>query len=105
MRIASVTDIGLMKIGAIIGRGSRKDFRDLREVVRRVPLASLLRKASRKFPDAEDFVFQASKALVYFADADPEPDPRLLRPEPWEAIRRFFEREVPRTFRRLALEG
>lgn len=101
LRIASLHDIGLMKIGAIIGRGSRKDFRDLREIAREVPIERLLRLAPRKFPDSEDFLFQASKALVYFEDAEAEPEPRLLRREPWEEIKRFFAKEVPRVFRRL----
>ena len=102
LRVASPADIGLMKIGAVIGRGSRKDFRDLREIVREVPLRSLLRLASRKFPDAEDFLFQASKALVCFEDAERQPEARLLRPEAWEGVKGYFEREVPRVFRSLS---
>lgn len=103
LAVAAQPDIGLMKLGAIIGRGSRKDFRDLREIVRTHPLERLLRLSRRKFSDAEDFLFQASKALVYFADADSGPESRLLKPEPWAEVRRFFEREVPGVFRRLAL--
>lgn len=102
LAVASQTDIGLMKIGAIIGRGSRKDFRDLREIVRALPLENLLKLSRKKFPDAEDFLFQAARALVYFADADAGQDPRLIRGEPWEDIRSFFEREAPRAFRRLS---
>ena len=45
LRIASREDIGLMKIGAIIGRGSRKDFADLYEICRRVPLSRLLSRS------------------------------------------------------------
>lgn len=101
LRVASLADIGLMKIGAIIGRGSRKDFRDLREITRGLPLEDLLRLAPKKFPDAEDFLFQASKALVYFDDAEAQPDVRLLRPEPWAEVKTYFQREVPRVFRSL----
>lgn len=103
LRIASIQDIGLMKLGALIGRGARKDFRDLREICRVLPLENLLKRAPNKFPDAGDFVFQASKALVYFADAEYDKDPRLLKQVPWQEVRRFFEREVPRVFAKLNL--
>ncbi|MEK7742990.1 MAG: nucleotidyl transferase AbiEii/AbiGii toxin family protein, partial [Elusimicrobiota bacterium] len=99
LRIASEADIGLMKAGAIIGRGARKDFRDLREIIRSLPLEALLRLGEKKFPDFEDFMFQASKALVYFADADTQNDPRLLKREPWSEVKSYFERETPRVFR------
>lgn len=104
LSVASQPDIGLMKIGAIIGRGSQKDFRDLREILRTHPLDPLLRLSRKKFPDAEDFIFQASKALVYFTDADSGPEPRLLKPEPWAAVRGYFEREIPGVFKRLAID-
>ncbi len=104
LRIASQADIGLMKVGAIIGRGARKDFRDLREIVRTHPLEDLLKLSAKKFPDSEDFLFQASKALVYFKEAELSPEPKLLREEPWEMVRHFFEHEVPRVFRRLSLD-
>ncbi|MBI5208893.1 MAG: nucleotidyl transferase AbiEii/AbiGii toxin family protein [Elusimicrobia bacterium] len=103
LAVAQPEDIGLMKIGAVIGRGSRKDFRDLREICRSARLRDLLSLAGEKFPDAEDFLFQASKALVFFEDAQREPEPVLLRPEPWRSVRRFFEAEVPAVFRGLRL--
>lgn len=99
LNIASMPDIGLMKIGAIIGRGSRKDFRDLREICRKIRLADLIRWAPKKFSAAEDFMFQASKALAYFDDAEAEPEPVLLRKEPWEDVKKYFQREAPLVFR------
>ncbi len=101
LAVASIEDIGLMKIGAIIGRGCRRDFRDLREVCRNIDLERLLSLGRKKFPESEDFLFQAARALVYFDDAEAEPDPPPLKPEPWRAVRRYFEAEAPRVFRRL----
>lgn len=119
IRIASLQDIGLMKIGAIIGRGSRKDFFDLYAISRQVSLSKLLRLSSRKFRDSRDFILQALKALVYFEDADREPahfpgegsttreilagEPELRPPageagtvaaHSWDEIKSFFRREV-----------
>lgn len=93
LRIASIEDIGLMKMGAIIGRGSRKDFLDLYAVCRKIPLKTLLSKAGRKFRDSRDFTLQAMRALHFFEDAEREP---LLTGVPWSwsQVRGFFESQV-----------
>ena len=94
IRIASLPDIGLMKLGAIIGRGSRKDFVDLYTICQELPLSQLLALAPKKFRDAGDVVFQALKALTFFEDAEREPP--LLTPAPvaWDRVKKFFVREV-----------
>jgi len=93
LRIASLTDIGLMKIGAIIGRGSRKDFADLYAICRRNSLKGLLSKAPRKFKRSRDFTLQALKALSFFEDAEREPPLTGMR-WTWGQIKAFFESEV-----------
>lgn len=94
---ASPIDIGLMKIGAVIGRGSRKDFIDLYFIGRQVcSIESLLKRAKRKFPQSRDFKIQALKALVYFADAERERMPRMLEDIAWSDVRSYFEQEVRR---------
>lgn len=94
VRIASIEDIGLMKIGAIIGRGSRKDFVDLYAICHRIPLARLLRLGRRKFTDSRDFVLQALKALSFFEDAERDPPVRSVVPVAWDQIKIFFTNEV-----------
>lgn len=94
VRIASVEDIGLMKIGAIIGRGSRKDFVDLYAICRQLPLARLLRLGRRKFTDSGDFLLQALRALCFFEDAEREPPVRGVAPAAWDQIKAFFAQQV-----------
>lgn len=100
VRIASTADIGLMKIEAIIGRGSRKDFVDLFTVCQRIPLRRLLRLGSKKFRDSRDFTLQALKALCFFEDA--EHDPPVVTPTPvaWDRVKAFFRSEVQALTRR-----
>ena len=100
VRVASIEDIGLMKLGAIIGRGSRKDFVDLYAICRRMSLARLLRLGPRKFKDSHDFTLQALKALSFFEDAEREPAMLLADPLGWDQITAFFTREVQRLARR-----
>lgn len=92
--IASLADIGLMKLGAIIGRGSRKDFVDLYAICQRLPLAGLLTLAPKKFRNAGDFTLQALKALSFFEDA--EKDPPVVTPTPlaWPRVKAYVLREV-----------
>lgn len=94
IRIASLEDIGLMKIGAIIGRGSRKDFVDLHEICQQIPLSRLLNLGSRKFKDSRDFTLQALKALIFFEDAEKEPPVVAAKPFDWGRLKAFFVRDV-----------
>lgn len=100
LALASLDDIGAMKLSAAIGRGSRKDFLDLKALADELGLEALLSTGRRRFKDHPDFLLQAAKALVYFDDADPEPSPRLLKPADWEATKAYFRREVPGLIRK-----
>lgn len=92
-RLAHPVDIGLMKLGAIIQRGSRRDFIDLACILdRHAGLDRLLRLARRRYPDVRDIVPQALQALVYFADADRDRDPPRLVPQyGWERVKAAVE--------------
>lgn len=100
LALASLRDIGAMKLSAAVGRGSRKDFIDLKALADELGLEGLLDSGRRRFRDHPDFILQAAKALVYFEDADPEPSPRLLKACDWEATKAFFRREVPALLRK-----
>jgi hypothetical protein len=97
--VASLRDIAAMKVSALVGRGARKDFVDVHAGCGRIGLPGVLAACEARFPDHDDFVMQALRALVYFEDAEKEPMPRLLRPVSWERIKAYFEREVPRALR------
>ncbi len=94
LHIASLEDIGLMKIGAIIGWGSRKDFVDLYAICQRVPLRKLLMLGRRKFRDVSDFRLQSLKALNFFQDAEQEPPLMMITPVNWDDVKTFFTAEV-----------
>ena len=99
--IASLEDIGLMKIAAIIGRGSRKDFYDLYAICQRIPLARLLKLGERKFKNVRDFTLQALKAIAYFQDAQEEPPVVLVKPLAWDKVKSFFTQETRAITKRL----
>lgn len=100
LKIASLEDIAAMKLSAVVGRGSKKDFLDLYVLSQSFGLSRLLSFGERKYRDHADFPLQAARALVYFNDAEPEPMPRLLKKLPWDGIKAYFEKEVPKAVRR-----
>ena len=94
LAVASAVDLGLMKIGAIISRGTRRDFVDLYLLCREVPLADLLARAEDKFGHVRDFPLQALKGLADLSQIEGEPMPRLALPLEWEEVEAWVRSEV-----------
>jgi hypothetical protein len=94
IRIASVTDIALMKMEALLERAERTDFLDLYAICQRQPLRELLDLAPRKYPDVGDFSARVIKRLVYFERADEEFSPPLLEPVEWDTVKKYFHQQA-----------
>lgn len=71
MRIASVVDIGCMKLSAIVSRAVRKDYVDLFFILKQVALKDLLAAMQQKMPLLDRNL--VLKALVSFDDVESEP--------------------------------
>jgi hypothetical protein len=78
VQMASIIDIGLMKMDALLARASRKDFHDLYAICQRIPLQNLLEQAPRKYPGVRDFEAQVVRHMVYFERAEQETDVPML---------------------------
>jgi len=94
MAVASPIDLGLMKLGAIISRGTRRDFTDLYLLCRSLPLAELLDRSRDKFGHVEDFPVQAFKGLADRSQIEGEPMPRLNQRLDWSEIEAWLAGEV-----------
>lgn len=88
IRLASPKDIAAMKITAIEGRGTKKDFVDIFFLLKQYSLKNILNFYSRKYPDSSSFM--AMKSLAYFEDAEDEPMPYMLVDVSWSEIKRFI---------------
>lgn len=84
-RLASKEDIGAMKLNAIAGRGSKKDFIDLYFLLNEFSLEELIGFYGDKYQDGSEFL--VLKSLSYFADADTEPTPLMLKDANWDKIK------------------
>jgi hypothetical protein len=69
--LASIADIGCMKLNAITGRGAWKDYVDLYFITNTVPLETLIEHLRTKMPDLEPLL--TLKSLIYFEDLPEEP--------------------------------
>jgi nucleotidyltransferase AbiEii toxin of type IV toxin-antitoxin system len=92
--VASAVDLGLMKLGAIISRGTRRDFVDLHQLCRLLPLATLLERSPDKFGHVRDFPLQALKGLADLSAVAGEPMPRLAVPLDWAEVEAWLRAEV-----------
>ena len=90
IRLASLLDIGLMKLDAVIGRGRRKDFYDLFIISQQILLPELLSAGERKYPQMRDFPLMALEGLLQFDNADRDIQPEMLSNLPWDNVKQFF---------------
>jgi hypothetical protein len=91
LRIASIEDIGTMKLIAASQRGARKDFIDLYMIEKNgVSISSLIQRLPVKFPNTAINYYHIVKSLVFFDDAEQEPMPRMLHPLEWETVKNYF---------------
>jgi len=76
IRMLSIADIAAMKLNAIAGRGSKKDFIDLFYLLKSFTLKQMLEFYKQKYVDGSEFLVM--KSLAYFDDADEQIDPKML---------------------------
>lgn len=86
VRMFGLADIAAMKLGAIAGRGSRKDFIDLHVLMEHFSKEQLWEVYRAKFPDSSEFLLR--KSLTYFTDAEREAMPEMHIPLTWEEVKR-----------------
>jgi hypothetical protein len=91
LKLASITDIGTMKLIAASQRGAKKDFVDLYAISQSgVTLDYLIGRLSEKFQSASINYYHIVKSLTYFEDAELEPMPRMFHTVEWADIKQFF---------------
>ena len=90
--LASPRDIAAMKINAIEGRGTRKDFVDIYFLLQYYSLSELLEFYAQKYPNHS--FFRALLSLNYFEDAEQHAMPKMLLPVDWEEIKSTIIAEV-----------
>jgi len=83
--LAGKIDIAAMKLAAITGRGTKKDFIDIYFLLQHFSLAEMLDFYRRKYSDGSEFL--VLKSLSYFDDADNDVSPLMIVQTPWKEIK------------------
>jgi nucleotidyltransferase AbiEii toxin of type IV toxin-antitoxin system len=96
VNVADPRDIAGMKMSAIAGRGTKRDFVDLYAVSRQYGFDRLMEWFKQKFAQVNYSTVHILKSLTYFEDAEKDPMPDMLIPLSWEEVKQFFTGEVLR---------
>ena len=94
--VADPRDIACMKVSAVAGRGTKRDFVDLYLCAKQYGLKEILRLFDQKFAQTHYSRIHILKSLTFFSDAEKDPMPHMLVPLDWDTVKQFFLLESPR---------
>lgn len=83
--LASDKDIAAMKINAIMGRGTRKDFIDLYVLLQHYSLTQIMDFYRQKYPEFSEY--RALLSMTYFDDAEMQDMPLMFIKTPWKSMK------------------
>ena len=86
-------DISAMKINAILGRGNKKDFFDLAELLKHYSLGQIMEWHKKKYPN-QMILISIPNAITYFEDAEQSENPVSLNGETWESVKNSIKKSV-----------
>ena len=87
-KLAGLRDISAMKLEAIAGRGSKKDFVDLYFLLKHFTLKEMIKFHSEKYGSGLNNQYHLLKSVVYFSDAEDEAMPLMKQPAEWKQIKK-----------------
>lgn len=90
--LASDKDIAAMKVNAIIGRGTRKDFIDLYVLLQHYSLTEIMDFYKQKYPEFSEY--RAILSMTYFEDAEMQDMPKMFIDTPWDSMKKTIIKAV-----------
>lgn len=93
IRFYSDKDLMAMKVQAILGRGKKKDFWDIAELLQHHTLQEMIDCHKAKYP-SQMLGISIPNALTYFVDADESEDPETIKPMTWNEIKAILSGKV-----------
>jgi predicted nucleotidyltransferase component of viral defense system len=94
IKLAGIRDIAAMKLEAIAGRGSRKDFVDMFFLLQQFSLEEIFSFHALKYGVGLSNQYHHLKSLVYFADAEAEAMPLMTKPLEWSLVKNRIVRDA-----------
>lgn len=102
INILDAKDIAVMKAIALSQRGKKRDFFDLYFCANNIiGLEEIITSLKGQYPSVAHNYQHILKSLVYFADAEDDPEPDLLIDLDWATVKKYFEKEIPALTKKL----
>lgn len=86
VRFAATEEIIALKLNAIAGRGAKKDFWDLYELLNHYSFEEMISFYQKRYPN--NALVMILKSITYFAEANLQPDPYCFKKLEWENIKK-----------------
>ena len=93
VRMFSTPDIIAMKVQAVLGRGKKKDFWDIAELLDHYSVFDFVQFHREKY-FAPNLMITVPQAITYFADAEESEDPISLKNQSWRSVKKKIADEV-----------
>ena len=93
IRFFSDQDIMAMKIQAILGRGKKKDFWDIAELLQHYSVIDFIKNHKEKY-STQNLLISIPQVMIYFQDAEEDEDPVSLRGQTWEGVKKTIREKV-----------
>jgi predicted nucleotidyltransferase component of viral defense system len=93
IRMFSTEDIIAMKVQAILGRGKKKDFWDIAELLQHFSIADFVQLHKEKYA-TQNLLITVPQAITYFSDAEESEDPVSLKKQTWDGVKKFINAKI-----------
>jgi len=104
VKVADWRDILAEKFKTVSQRGRRRDFYDIYAclTLKKLTIADAVAILKDRFAGTGINYPHVAKSLIWFADAEAEPEPRLLMTADWSTVKRFFDASAAEFARHLS---
>jgi len=92
IKLSGLKDIASMKLAAITNRGTKKDFIDMYFLLQHFSLNEMLGYYKTKYNT--NSIYNVIRSLVYFADAENDPMPKMYIPVIWDEVKSTIKESV-----------
>lgn len=93
IRMYDSQDIVAMKVQAILGRGKKKDFWDVAELLQHFTIKQFIDLHGQKFP-TQMLLISIPQALTYFDEAEESEEPVSLKGQTWDSVKKTISKKV-----------
>ena len=93
IKMFSKEDIIAMKVQAILGRGRKKDFWDIAELLNHFSVADFIQFHKEKY-STQNLLITIPQVITFFADAEESEAPVSLKKQTWKGVQKVISKKV-----------